>query len=83
VTSDRPALLLAGTLDPITPPHWAREAAEGFERGHVIELAGVGHGVMDSHLCGMELVREFLDDPTRAPTNSCIERSRPLPFRVE
>jgi hypothetical protein len=49
----------------------------------VIELAGVGHGVMDSHLCGMELVREFLDDPTRAPDNSCVERARPLPFAVD
>jgi pimeloyl-ACP methyl ester carboxylesterase len=83
VTSELPALLLAGTLDPITPPHWAREAAQGFAHGYVVELDGVGHGVMDSHLCGMELVREFLTNPASEPDNSCIDRSRPPPFQVD
>jgi pimeloyl-ACP methyl ester carboxylesterase len=83
VESDLPALLLAGSLDPITPPHWAHEAAGGLPNGYVVELAGVGHGVMDSHLCGMELVMAFLDHPTEAPDDDCAGSARAPDFTVE
>jgi pimeloyl-ACP methyl ester carboxylesterase len=83
VESDLPALLLAGSLDPITPPHWAREAAEGFPNGFVYELGGVGHGVMDSHLCGMELVLDFLDAPTETPDDDCVDGAHAPPFSVD
>lgn len=73
VTSDLPVLLLAGSLDPITPPYWAREAAETLPNSYVFELPAVGHGAMDSHLCGTSIVLAFLEDPTAEPDSSCID----------
>ena len=75
-----PVLLLAGSLDPITPPHWAREAAETLPNSYVFELPAVGHGVMDSHFCGSSLVLAFLADPTEEPDSSCIAEIDPPTF---
>ena len=80
--SDLPTLLLAGSLDPITPPHWAEEAAETLPNSWVFELPAVGHGAMDSHLCGSDIVLAFLDDPTEEPDSSCIADIDPPTFAV-
>jgi pimeloyl-ACP methyl ester carboxylesterase len=83
VASALPTLLLSGRFDPITPASWAREAAERLTNSHAYVLDGAGHGVMDSQLCGMELVRSFLDDPTRAPDASCVDQTDPPDFEVD
>lgn len=72
VHSDVPTLLLAGEFDPVTPPQWAYAAAEGLSNGHVFTFPGIGHGVLDSDSCGVEVVRAFLADPQNPQVPDCL-----------
>lgn len=73
VTSPLPTLVLSGQYDPVTPPAWGRLAAETLENSTFYEFPGVGHGVMRSDECGLEIGLQFLDDPSVEPDASCIE----------
>lgn len=81
VTSDIPALVLAGEYDPITPPAWGRLAAETLGRSFFFEFPGVGHGVVSASRCGSQMALAFLNTPTAAPDSSCIAQMRPPRFR--
>ena len=74
VTADVPTLLLAGEFDPVTPPEWAELAVRGLSRGQVFVFPAVGHGVLDSHVCAADLVRNFFADPNAPQTPKCLER---------
>jgi pimeloyl-ACP methyl ester carboxylesterase len=74
VRSAVPALLLAGEFDPVTPPHWADAAAAGLAQGWVIEFPGIGHGVLDSHACAVELAKAFLAEPRAPRAPDCLDR---------
>jgi pimeloyl-ACP methyl ester carboxylesterase len=73
VTSPLPTLVLSGQYDPVTPPAWGRLAAETLENSTFYEFPGVGHGVMRSDDCGLEIGLQFLDDPSVEPDASCIK----------
>jgi metal-dependent hydrolase (beta-lactamase superfamily II)/pimeloyl-ACP methyl ester carboxylesterase len=73
VHSDLPTLVLAGQYDPVTPPSWAQKAAETLSNSFYFEFPGVGHGVMRSNSCGLEIGLRFLDDPTAEPDGSCLK----------
>jgi pimeloyl-ACP methyl ester carboxylesterase len=72
VHSGVPTLILAGQLDPISPPSWANQTAETLENAHYYEFPGQGHGVLGSNSCGLEISTSFLDDPTREPNTDCL-----------
>jgi pimeloyl-ACP methyl ester carboxylesterase len=74
VASDIPALILAGQYDPVTPPDWGRLAAKTLGNDFFYEFPGLGHGIMRSDACGLEIGLQFIDDPTAAPDASCIEK---------
>jgi pimeloyl-ACP methyl ester carboxylesterase len=69
--SDVPTLLLAGGLDPVTPPAWATHAATTLDRATVVTFPALGHGVLYSGTCATGLATRFLDDPTAAPDDAC------------
>ena len=72
VVSDVPALLLAGGLDPVTPPSYAVEVARTLSHSKVVVARGYGH-IVTSHACAPRLVASFVDDPTFAKLpSSCI-----------
>jgi pimeloyl-ACP methyl ester carboxylesterase len=48
VTSNIPTLILAGELDPITPPAWGRLAGETLSHSQFLEFPDFGHGVLGS-----------------------------------
>jgi metal-dependent hydrolase (beta-lactamase superfamily II)/pimeloyl-ACP methyl ester carboxylesterase len=73
VHSDIPALVLSGQYDPVTPPSWAEQAAETLSRSFYYDFPGVGHGVMRSNKCGLEIGLQFLADPTIEPDTSCLQ----------
>jgi pimeloyl-ACP methyl ester carboxylesterase len=73
VVSSVPALILAGQFDPITPPKWGRLAAETLSNSFFYEFPNMGHGVMDSNRCALEIGLQFLDDPTVEPDAPCME----------
>ena len=72
VYSDLPVLLLAGDVDPITPPAWARRAAATLPHGTLFVFPGIGHGVVAAHACASRLAAAFLADPDRKPYAECL-----------
>jgi pimeloyl-ACP methyl ester carboxylesterase len=76
VVSSIPTLIVNGTYDPATPLEWAYLALETLSNGVVVEFPGYGHGiVLDA--CGLELMVDFLDDPSGHVDLGCL-RALPL-----
>lgn len=80
VTSDIPALVLAGELDPITPPRWGEDIAAGLSNSFFVTFPFTGHGSVPSRPCAVSITREFLDDPTSEPATGCVEDVEPPAF---
>ena len=76
VTSEVPALVLAGEYDPITPPAYGQLAAQTLANSFYFLFPGQGHGQLFNPLaptCAIDLVAAFLDDPTQRPDGSCVD----------
>jgi pimeloyl-ACP methyl ester carboxylesterase len=73
VTSQVPALILAGEFDPITPPAWGHRVTETLENSYYYEYPGVGHGASTVEGCPRQMTLAFIESPTQAPENICIE----------
>lgn len=72
VTSDIPTLVLAGDMDPITPPAWGEAVASNLANSFFFNLPYTGHGVVISHACAADIQQQFLDDPASEPDSACI-----------
>ncbi|RUO37471.1 alpha/beta hydrolase [Aliidiomarina shirensis] len=79
VVSDIPSLLLSGEQDPVTPPEWAEIAAETLSNSQHLVAEFGGHTIM-SHTCANRLIAQFLEDPSKTVDDSCLARTRMLPF---
>jgi pimeloyl-ACP methyl ester carboxylesterase len=78
VVSDVPTLLMAGRFDPVTPISWAELAADTLSASRLVIGPNASHGVSGDQ-CGISVAREFLDNPERAPDDSCLlEAELPL-----
>lgn len=73
VTSDIPTLVLAGDLDPITPPRWGEQIAEGLSESFFVEFPFTGHGSLPSQGCAVRITEEFLDEPGSEPATDCVD----------
>ena len=73
-----PAFVLAGAIDPITPPSASRRTAEALGAAHA-ELAYTGHGAL-LEPCGKAMATAFLDDPRAAPDAGCVGAEPPIAF---
>ena len=80
VTSDVPALLIAGELDPVTPPQQAYDTAATLSRSTVVVYPRGGHGPSFGSPCLMDAVAAFIENPAATPDTSCIAAEAPLPF---
>lgn len=80
VRSDIPTLVLAGDMDPITPPGYSEYAAQFLSRGRYLLFSGVGHGVSRSGPCPASVVKAFVDDPDTEPDTRCIAATGPMRF---
>ncbi len=80
VESDIPALLLSGNFDPITPPSYADMADETLSISYNYVLPHVGHGVLRSERCAVEIALDFVDNPVREPDSSCIAQTSSIEF---
>lgn len=75
VKSDIPALILAGDLDPVTPPSLGQSALKGLTNGRLIALHGLGHSVTTT-ACGQMLIAQFIADPRAPIDQACVARQR-------
>ena len=80
VVSDVPTLLLAGGLDPVTPPENAHLAARTLRHSRVLVAAGAGHTFSGAG-CAPRLIAAFLEhaDPA-AVDGACLAAIRRPPF---
>ncbi len=80
VESDIPALIVEGTMDPITPPPLAKAILPGFKKGTYVEFPFAGHGPTRSVECAGDMLNKFYDDPTSDPDLSCVEQMKAPAF---
>lgn len=80
--SDIPTLLLSGDADPITPPQYAEEVAEGLGNSRMVTLPGYGHDVLIAG-CMPAVVTSFVETAdVQGLDASCLEEVTPPPFFV-
>jgi len=70
VAWDAPTLLLAGAVDPITPPYWAAQLAERLPRGRLVDFADFSHD-SDEGWCALSLITDFVERPDVLLDTSC------------
>jgi hypothetical protein len=73
VETDIPALIIEGSMDPITPPPLAKAILPGFANGTYVEFPYAGHGPSRSVTCAGDMLNAFYDDPTADPNLSCVD----------
>lgn len=74
-----PVLLLSGSLDPVTPPHWGIEAARHLPRSTHVVAPG-SHGVGGA--CVAQIMRDFLQHPDQPIDTDCADELDFAPFRL-
>jgi pimeloyl-ACP methyl ester carboxylesterase len=79
--SDVPTLLLAGAFDPITPPAWARLAAEGSSQSYVYEFPAEAHDVLASSPCAQAVTAAFVETLAE-PDADCLRTLPGLVFDI-
>jgi pimeloyl-ACP methyl ester carboxylesterase len=80
VESDKPALLLSGEFDPVTPPEYADEVLSHLSDGMHLVAPGQGHSVSGKGCLG-RLVSEFIIAASSNELDtSCIQQMRASPW---
>lgn len=86
VKSSVPALVLAGEFDPVTPPEWGRQTAGTLKHGYFFEYPGISHGVTwwndATYGCVNRMVHSFLEDPSKAPDDACMDELPEVEFII-
>lgn len=78
-----PTLILAGELDPVTPPRYGEQILKTLDNAKLIVAKGQGHNVIGRG-CLPKLVGEFMD--RRAPKDldaACVERLGATPHFID
>lgn len=78
ISSDVPTLLLAGYLDPVTPPENLALATEGLSRATTVTFPDQAHGASLLSTCAASVVQTFLSDPSSEPDSGCAEGAEPV-----
>jgi hypothetical protein len=73
VVSAIPTLILAGELDPASPPVHGRLVAQHLSRSFFFQLPGIGHLSVYSTPCAEKIAVAFLNDPATVADSSCIK----------
>jgi pimeloyl-ACP methyl ester carboxylesterase len=72
VRSAVPTLVTVGQFDPLTPVTRASQVREGLPQARVVVFAGLGHGLLESDLCQLQVAAAFIEQPDRAPDTTCV-----------
>lgn len=80
VTSDVPALVLSGDVDPITPPSWGERVAGELSNAMHLTAPFTGHGVVSTG-CGQRIVQRFVEAGSADGLDtSCLAGLKRPPF---
>ena len=79
VRSDIPTLILSGRFDDRTPTEHARRIAATLSHAYLYEFPNEGHDARPG-ACHLSILKQFFDNPFRAPDASCISAIPPILF---
>jgi pimeloyl-ACP methyl ester carboxylesterase len=82
VRSTVPTLVTVGQFDPMTPVTKAAHVREGLPQARVVVFGGLGHGLLESDLCQLQLAADFIERPDRAPDTTCVPGTGTTDFIV-
>jgi pimeloyl-ACP methyl ester carboxylesterase len=84
--SNIPTLILAGEIDPVTPPQWGTDVLAGFSRGRQITIRDMGHIVdgLENLACFDAIAGQFLREADAENLDTdCLATMRPPAFRLQ
>jgi pimeloyl-ACP methyl ester carboxylesterase len=73
LVSDVPTLMFSGELDHVCPPKYAMDLSKNLENSYLYVFPGIAHSPIDFGACGIMMMKEFIDNPTKAPNSSCVQ----------
>jgi pimeloyl-ACP methyl ester carboxylesterase len=76
VVSNIPTLVLTAQYDAYTPPAWGKNVAGRLGNSFYYEVPWAGHGPGFSVPCVGNLIASFFDEPTKAPSSECTDKTR-------
>lgn len=83
LATNTPVLLLSGSVDPITPPAYAEQAAALFKNNLHLVAEGFGHGISGLG-CVPSLMADFINKASVQNLDSdCINIQTPDPFFID
>ena len=83
VVSDAPVLIINGTHDPVTPPHWGEDAAGSLSSAVLVTVPHGHHGwggLENAGDCVTGIQAAFLADPRTKPDLGCLADIRRRSF---
>lgn len=81
VFSEKPSLILVGSLDPITPPFYAHFLKQSLTNSFLFEFSGRGHGLSRDTECAKSIGVNFLNDPFVEPEFDCMAEMEADPIQ--
>lgn len=74
LVSDVPTLMFGGEMDHVCPPNYAIDLSKNLKNSYLYVFPGIAHSPIDFGPCGIMMMKEFIDDPSKAPNSSCLEQ---------
>ncbi|MBT8142436.1 MAG: alpha/beta hydrolase [Gammaproteobacteria bacterium] len=83
VTTDKPVLLLSGSVDPVTPPAYAEQAMQNMRNSNHIVLEGQGH-IQMAVGCMPTILAKFIEQASFEEIETeCLNKVKPEPFFID
>lgn len=82
LSTDIPTLLLSGTADPITPPHYADMAARSLRKAWMLSIENQSHGQLAVG-CIPRIFEQFVANAEFDPNETCHKKSFVMPFFLD
>jgi len=73
IKTNVPILMLGGKFDYLCRPSYAKEFAAQQENAYLYIFDDVAHSPVDKGSCAIMMLKEFFDNPGKAPDSSCME----------
>ena len=83
VKSDIPTLILAGEMDPVTPPKNGKFTQKYLSNSYFFEIPFNGHGVSVADLCAKSITEQFIATPSQKPLSECLASVPSIKFQTE
>ncbi len=81
VSSELPTLILAGHYDLETPTSWGEAVSQRMPNSFFYEFPNVGHGVLRSESCALDMALDFIANPNQAPDSACLDKLETIFYR--